>query len=176
MAQESPLQKETLLQRKLIAERVRSLAIVHLTRRPDLNVAEETADVGFDLRVTMLPGEKLGVRQFGVELKGVWRRVTAGHANKVLRPALQHLLRYAPYPYPIVVFFFTMEDDQGWYTWAAEPVVSGEVCELVNHGDASCRPLDAQAVDEVVAAVDRWYDAKYLSYPAVRRPVGKKRK
>lgn len=36
-------------QEHFIAERVRALAVVYLTRRPDLIVTEETADVGVDL-------------------------------------------------------------------------------------------------------------------------------
>lgn len=165
---------ETALQKRLIAERVRSLALVYLTRRTDLDVREEQVDVGFDLLVTMLSREKPGLRQFGVELRGVWARVTAEHANTVLRPTMQQLLRYAPFPYPVVIFFFTMENNQGWYTWSAEPVVSKSGSELLQLEAASCRALDEQAVDEIVAAVDRWYDAKYASYPLVGRPTRKK--
>lgn len=30
---------------------------------------------------------------------------------------------------------------------------------IVQHDEASCRPLNAEAIDEIVEKVDRWYDA-----------------
>jgi len=100
--------------------------------------------------------------------------VTADHADKVLKPCLQQILRYAPFPFPVVLFFFTMENSEGWYTWVEEPVVSPEGgFELVQHGEASCRPLNTGAIDEIVEAVDRWYDAFFAK--ATREIPGKKR-
>lgn len=147
-------------QERFIAERVRALAVVYLTRRDDLIVTEETADIGIDLWVTLNLVDKDGHRKFGVEMRGGNSAVTANHANNVLNPSMQTMLRYGPFPFPVVLFFFTMENNEGWYTWAAEPVITatGEF-ELVQHGTASCRPLNSEAIDEIVEAVDRWYDA-----------------
>jgi hypothetical protein len=147
-------------QQRFIAERVRALAVVYLTRRDDLIVTEEPGDVGIDLSVTLNVETKGRHRKFGVELRGDWAAVTADHANQVLRPAMHEMRRYGPFAFPVVLFFFTMENNEGWYTWAAEPVVSstGEF-EIVQRGEASCRPLNSGAIDEIVDAVDRWYDA-----------------
>src|SRR5262249_4985407 len=83
-----------------------------------------------------------------------------GQVNKALQPSMQQMLRYKPFPFPVVLFFFTMEDNECWYTWVAEPVVSSDGdFEIIQHGEASCRPLETEAIDEIVAAVDRWYDA-----------------
>ena len=162
-------------QLRFIAERVRALAVVYLTRRGDLIVTEEGTDVGVDLWVTLNLEDKEGHRKFGVELKGVWTAVTADHANKVLYPSMQRILRYGPFPFPVVLFFFTMENNEGWYTWASEPVISSKGgFELVQHGEASCRPLDSEAIDEIVDTVDRWYDAFFAM--ATRETPGKKRK
>jgi hypothetical protein len=151
---------ETPTQKRFIAERVRALAVVYLTRREDLIVREEPADVGIDLLVTLNLEEKEGLRQFGVEVRGDWSAATASQANQVLRPVMQGIMRYGPFPFPVALFFFTMENNEGWYAWAAEPVVSEDGSyELRQHGDASCHPLNDQAIDDIVAAVDRWYDA-----------------
>src|SRR4051812_37372354 len=153
-------QKTTQLQQRFIADRVRALAVVDLTRREDLIVTEETSDVGIDLWVTLNLQEKEGHRKFGVELRGVQKAVTADHANKALRPSMQQILRYGPFPFPVVLFFFSMENSEGWYTWAAEPVASStDGFAIVQRGEASCRPLNNEAIDEIVEAVDRWYDA-----------------
>jgi hypothetical protein len=160
-------------QERFIAERVRALAVVYLTRRDDLIVTEETADVGIDLWVTLNLADKDGHRKFGVELRGVRSAVTADHANNVLYPSMQKLLRYGPFPFPVVLFFFTMENNEGWYTWVAEPAITtGGEFELVQHGTASCRPLNSDAIDDIVEAVDRWYDAFFAR--ATRETPAKK--
>jgi len=169
-----PMAQKTSQQRRFIGERVRALAVVYLTRREDLIVTEETADVGVDLWVALNPEGKERHRKFGVELRGVWKAVTAGHANGVLYPSMQGMLRYGPFPFPVVLFFFTMENNEGWYTWVAEPVVSSHGdFEIVQHGKAACRPLDAEAIDKIVEAVDRWYDAFFAR--AIRETPARKR-
>src|SRR5262245_16779362 len=167
--------QKTTQQQRFIHERVRALAVVYLTRREDLIVTEETAaDVGVDLWVTLNLKDKEGHRKFGVELKGSWTGMTADHAKRTLSPSMQKMLRYGPFPFPVVLFFFTMEKNEGWYTWVAEPVVSAEGdFELVQHGEASCRPLNTGAIDQIVAAVDRWYDAFFAK--AIRETPAKKR-
>jgi hypothetical protein len=161
-------------QQRFIAERVRALAVVYLTRREDLIVTAETADFGVDLWVTLNLEDKERHRKFGVSLRGVRMAVTADHANKVLYTSMQKMLRYGPFPFPVVLFFFTMENTEGWYTWVAEPVVSsGGNFEVVQHGNAACRPLNTEAIDQIVEAVDRWYDAFFAK--ATRATPIKKR-
>jgi|SRR5579864_781742 len=161
-------------QKRFIAERVRALAIVYLTRREDLIVTEEPTDVGVDLWVTLNLEHKEGHRKFAVELEGGWAAVTADDANTTLYRSMQRMLRDGPFPFPVVLFFFTMENNKGWYTWAVEPVVSsGGDFELVQHGEAACRPLNSGAIDEIVEAVDAWYDAFFAK--ATRETPAKRR-
>ncbi len=166
--------QKTTQQQRFIAERVRALAVVYLTRRDDLIISDETAEFGVDLWVTLNPEDKHGHRKFGVKLRGIWSAVTSGRPDKNLQTTMQRMLRYGPFPFPVVIFFFTMENNQGWYTWAAEPVVSpGGNFEIVRHGEASCRPLNTEAIDEIVDAVDLWYDAFFAM--ATRETPAKRR-
>jgi hypothetical protein len=152
--------QKTPQQQRFIGERTRALAIVYLTRRPDVQVRETVDESGFDLLVTVHSEKKHGLRQFAVSLKGARTRVAAEHANSALRPSLRNLLRDGPFPFPVVLFYFTMENSEGWYTWVAEPVVSEDGgFELRSQEEAACQPLDDQAVDEIIDRVDRWYDA-----------------
>lgn len=152
--------QKTAQQTRLIAERVRALAIILLTRREDVSIREVTEDFGLDLIATIIQEEKPGLRQFGVELRGVWSKVTAEHSNAVLYQSMQHMLRYGPFPFPVVLFFYTMENGEGWYTWTNEPCITSDGgFELRANEEASCRPLDDQAVDEIISRVDAWYDA-----------------
>jgi hypothetical protein len=56
----------------------------------------------------------------------------------------------------------------------AEPVVSpsGDF-GIVPHDEASCRVLNTKAIDEIVEAVDHWYDAFFAK--AIREAPSKKR-
>jgi hypothetical protein len=51
------------------------------------------------------------------------------------------------------------DDDQGHYTWVAEPAVTAEGPRLLMHEAAHCPKLDRAALDEIVDRVDRWYHA-----------------
>ena len=135
------------------------MAVVYLTRRQDLIVTDETGDFGVDLSVTLNLAKNEGHRKFGVELRGSLTAATADQANRTLYPSMQRMLRYGP-PVSRRGFCFAMGDNEGWYTWASEPVVSANGdFEIVQHGEASCRRLNTEAIDEIVEAVDRWYDA-----------------
>ena len=160
-------------QQRFINERVRALAIVYLTRRDDLIVAEETSDNGVNLWVTLNPEHKEGHRKFAVALRGSWESVAADQANQALRPSMQDMSRFGPFALPVVVFFFTMRNNEAWYTWASEPVVSatGDF-EILQHAAAHCQPLDAAAIDEIIETVDHWYDAFFAK--ATRGSSGSK--
>jgi hypothetical protein len=99
-----------------IAERARALAMVHLTRRDDLVVTQAGRDVGLEYVVYITRGDgERSLRQFGVFLRGTKSAVTEEHLNKVLRPAMQSFQRVGQFPYPVCLFHFTMDDDQGYY-------------------------------------------------------------
>jgi hypothetical protein len=144
----------------LVEKRARALAIVLLTRRPDLLIEEVKDDIGLDYVVRFRTEGKDGLREFGVELRGVSAGVTKEIADKLLKPSLQQMKRYGPFARPVCLFLFTMEDDGAWYTWVAEPIEAANGKPLLrSRDDADCRPLDKRAVKEIVERVDRWYDA-----------------
>jgi hypothetical protein len=143
-----------------IAERSRALALMHLTRRKDLAVTNAGQGVGLEFLVSIAKpeGEK-SLRQFGVFLRGSKDQVTEEQLNQELRPTMQSLQRLGQFPYPVCLLYFTMDDDQGYFTWVAEPEVVNNAPQLLTQGEAHCRKLDRAALDEVVSRVDRWYDA-----------------
>ena len=76
----TPIVKKNAVQERLIGERIRAVAIVHLARRPEIMVYEQTKDIGVDLLAFISPEDIAGVRQFGVLLKGRWASVTTEEA------------------------------------------------------------------------------------------------
>jgi hypothetical protein len=143
-----------------ITERSRNLALMHLTRRDDLRIKEADRDAGLTFLVS-ITGDKgePSFRQFGVFVRGALRPTTEEHLNKTLRRTLQSLAQLGEFPYPVCLLYFTMHDDQGYYTWVAEPAVVDGEPRLLVHAEAHCRKMDRQALDEMVDQVDRWYDA-----------------
>ncbi len=133
---------------------------MHLTRRKDLIIANAGRDVGLDFiaSIARQEGER-SLRQFGVILRGSRSPVTEDQLNQELRPTMQSLQRLGQFPYPVCLFYYTMDDDQGYFTWVAEPGVADDGPRLLMHTDAHCRKLDRAALDEIVSGVDRWYDA-----------------
>jgi hypothetical protein len=140
---------ENVHQREILVEkRARALAMMLLTRRADLLIEEVKDDIGLDYIVRFHTEGKEGLREFGIALRGAWATVTRDHANKVLRPAVQHLKRYGPFLRPVCLFFFTMENDGAWYTWVAEPIESEDGKPLLRSGDEpDCRQLDKKGIE-----------------------------
>jgi hypothetical protein len=169
-------------QREILTDkRARALTMMLLTRREDLLIEEVKDDIGLDYIVRFHTEGKEGLREFGIELRAVGTAVTKDHADKALRPAMQGVQRYGPFPLPVCLFLFTMENDQGWYTWVAEPVESKNgKPRLRSCGEPDCRPLDKRALKEIIERVDVWYDAMFPSLitngPAGNRNTRKRAK
>jgi hypothetical protein len=143
-----------------VAERTRALAMVHLTRRDDLVVSKAVPGIGleFIVCISKVKGDP-SVRQFGVFLRGMKNAVTEAQLDKTLCPTMQSFPRKGQFPYPVCLFHFSMDGDQGYYTWVAEPAVTAEGPRLQMHEASHCQRLDRAALDEIVEKVDRWYDA-----------------
>lgn len=143
-----------------IAERVRDLAVMYLTRRKDLEVRwEENSQEWVDALVEIKGKDTPGRRLFGVELRGTMAPVTDDHANKVLRPSMQSMLRRGDFPFPVCLLYFTMQNNEGRFTWIAEPVLENGKPLLKYHGEADTRKFDKEALDGIVEKVNQWFDA-----------------
>jgi hypothetical protein len=144
---------------QLLAEQVRALAAIVLTRRGDLTIAETKRDTGLDFHVYIDREDKPMRLVFGVLLRGVVSAVAAEHANKVLEPTMGQFRGMRKFTYPVCLFFFSVRDEQGFFSWLAEPVVNGSAPKLVHHDKASCVPLTDELLDRVIEQIVAWYDA-----------------
>jgi len=149
-----------------IAERVESLAIMHLTRRPDLTVRREIrkGDQVTDLLVEITEeGERPGWKKFGVYLQGTKAPVTVEDANGKLTFGLRRFFNnYGEPAIPFCLFYFTMENNQGYFTWVSEPVVEKGRFRLKYHKQkADCVLLSREVLDQIVEAVNAYYAALY---------------
>src|SRR4051812_16595108 len=96
-----------------IGERVRALAMMHLTRRTNLHVMETIDAQGKApaLAVDILDPDKPGFRRFGVYLHGTKAAINELQADNVLKCVFQKFRRYGDVPFPYCLFYFTMEDN-----------------------------------------------------------------
>ena len=84
--------------------------------------------------------------------------VTNNQANAQLNPTMGGLAAGDVY-FPVCVFYFTVKDDKGYYTWGHEPVIETGQAKLRSRTEADCHPLDDQSLAEIVSCVNAWYDA-----------------
>jgi hypothetical protein len=146
-----------------IEKRAHALTMILLTRQKDLRIEEVREDFGLDYIVRFQSGGKEGLREFGIVTSGTWAAGTKAQADRLLRTPLQQLKGYGPFPRPVCLFLFTMENDAGWYTWIAEPIEAEDGNPLLRFCyEPDCRQLDNKALKEITERVDLWYDAVFL--------------
>ncbi len=144
---------------QLLAERLRALATVLLTRRGDLAIVETKRDTGLDFHVSIDREDKSMRLTFGVLLRGVQSSVTVEQANQFLGPTIGQFQGMRKFTYPVCLFVFTMRDEQAFFSWLAEPVLTEGAPKLVHHDKAHCAPLTDDLLGRVVEQIVAWYDA-----------------
>lgn len=144
---------------RFIADQVRALATIILTRRDDLTIVETKKDTGLDFHVTIDREDKPMRLMFGVLLRGVSSPATPSHANNVLGPTMGQFQGMRKFTYPVCLFLFTVREEQAYFSWLAEPVVNDGVPKLVHHKVADVVPLTNEHLDDAVEQIVAWYDA-----------------
>ena len=144
---------------KFFGEKVRALATIILTRRDDLTIVDTKRESGLDFHVTIGREDKPMRLVFGVLLRAVPSPVTPEHATKVLAPTLGQFQGMRKFTYPVCLFFFTMREEQAFFSWLAEPVLQEGAPKLVHHKQAECVPLTDELLGVVIEQIVAWYDA-----------------
>jgi hypothetical protein len=55
--------------------------------------------------------------------------------------------------YPVCLFFFTMRQEQEFFSWLAEPVETPGVPKLVHHEHADCVELRDEILDQAIERI-----------------------
>ncbi len=61
-------------------------------------------------------------------------------------------------PFPLCLFAFTMENDEGFYQWIVEPIVIDGSPKLRLNRAKELSKLDKAALDRIVVQINQWYD------------------
>jgi hypothetical protein len=101
------------------------------------------------------------------------RRVFAVQTKARIEPikSLRSLdLRYDEWretPFPLCLFFFTMKNDQAFYSWITEPIIANDNRPKLHlNTEGNLIELDSRALDSIVDQVNRWYDALFRELAA----------
>src|SRR3954465_3441333 len=107
---------------RYIGEQGRSRANAILTRRDDLRVVQTKEQTGLDMHVYVDREDKPMRLVFGVLLRGGASPTTPEQANEVLGPTMGFFQGLRKFTYPVCLFFFTVREEQAFFSWLAEPV------------------------------------------------------
>jgi hypothetical protein len=144
---------------QLLAERVRALAVVVLTRRSDLTIVDTKRETGLDFHVSIEREDKPMRLTFGVLLRGLPSSTTADQANAILGPTMGHFLGMRKFTYPVCLLLFTMREEQAFFSWLAEPTVTDGTPKLIHHEHAKCITVTDDLLNQVIDTIVTWYDA-----------------
>jgi len=144
--------------RLFVADRAVVMAAVIMMRRDDLTINKAKTGSGLDLLVSINRDPRTNQFDFGVKLLGAMPTMSVEDVNASINSELAgHGAR--KYSIPACLFFCTMRDDQAFFTWLAEPVLTDGTPRLIHHTQADCVELTNDRLEQVVERIVTWYDA-----------------
>ena len=141
-----------------VTERSEAFASILLSRRTDVHIWKKTQlDDRLVLHVAVNNGSAVSPQLFVVQVKGTMSADPDEWAAKVepwfLDPNEANWL-------PSCVFVVNVRENQSFYAWLAEPVITdGESGLKSSSREVHFYPLDTSAVNQIVDQVKAWYAA-----------------
>ena len=136
-------------------ERAVQLSIIYLTRRDDLHVVRSQDECQPDLMVSILEEGLPTGKYLGIVAKAVSYDNTQA-IERTFRQAKFDAFREAPFP--ICLFIFSMDKDNGYWTWLRKPTEMPPGLTFAQ--EKGVKSLDNVALAGVVASVKRWYSGR----------------
>jgi len=147
-----------------IGQRSEALTIMYLTRRDDLIVSrQKEEDRGLDFLVTLLKDGGYSGRLFGVQVKATVSNPKLVQRDDIIeiKSALKPLQSLTELPFPVCLFFFTLENDQGYYKWILEPVLEApKNSKLFFNKSNEFKKLTDEEIANIISVVNSWYDSR----------------
>lgn len=146
--------------------RAEALAKVYLTRRDDLIISEQQQGAGtLDFLLKITQDGKYSGRMFGIEVKA-----TASSSDLIQEQEFFKVKNkkynfnisfFKDLPFPMCLFFFTVDNDKGYYKWILEPIIKdhNNVALKINENE-ELTLLNDEEIDNIITIVNSWYDHK----------------
>lgn len=141
----------------LLEQRALRLAIVHLSRRDDLILTPSNDEYGIDLLVSLTHGAKSSGRVFGVLVRASRFLSAKPTSMESQQFKLQVNTPLIPedLPFPLALFVFNMEDDEGYFRWLLSPT---SATGLALNREPMFTKISPVTIDQAIAQIDRWYE------------------
>ncbi|MEH2378021.1 MAG: DUF4365 domain-containing protein [Nostoc sp.] len=147
-----------------IGKRAESLAIVYLTRRDDLIISQPTPDKGLDFLITITKDGVSSGRLFGVEVKATVSTpglIQHHDIFKLKNNSNKNTNFFRDLPFPVCLFFFTLENDKAYYKWILEPNMNEQNNLGLNFNENDeLKQLNDQEIANIISRVNSWYDQR----------------
>jgi hypothetical protein len=148
-----------------IGLRSEALTVVYLTRRDDLIVSQQKQGQGvLDFSDTITKDGNYTGRIFGVQVKATVSSselIQDDDIFKLKNQEYNNLKVFRDLPFPVCLFFFTLDNDKGYYRWILEPIINeGNNMRLKFNENEELKNLNDQEIDNIIAMVNSWYDHK----------------
>ncbi|MBI4748801.1 MAG: DUF4365 domain-containing protein [Acidobacteria bacterium] len=144
--------------------RAEQLAIVYLTRRNDLVVKMEGPGFFPDLLVSLSKEGNYTGRMFGVIVKAeIQHKPDQPWTTKQATSFLQEeeTKQLLDIPFPVCLFVFRMDTDEGFYKWVRKPVFSEDGSpQLIIDQTTPLEKLDNDSMNRMVQEINHWYEAR----------------
>lgn len=147
-----------------LTERAQNLAIISLTENPNVEVMlQQERDAGLDILARLREDGKLRGRFFGVTVKATLAQQSEDQVSqsKEFYLTKNELPFFDDIPFPVCLFLFTVDNDQGYWAWVKQPIldpVRGPFLQLNDHSKLA--KLVPDEINAIVSDVAHWYDER----------------
>ena len=125
-------------------------------------ISQPTPNQGLDFLITITKDGVYTGRLFGIEVKATDSKSNLKKHNDILKldkNRLSILEKFKDLPFPVCLFFFILENDQGYYKWILEPKIDGEKqVKLHFNEDDELKKLDDKEIANIILSINSWYD------------------
>ncbi|HLO88803.1 MAG TPA: DUF4365 domain-containing protein [Nostocaceae cyanobacterium] len=148
--------------------RAKALAMLAVTCRDDLIVSKQE-NQGLDILVTITKNDQLTGRVFGVSVQATMSSSDIVQYNKDvfhINFNEDQIKFFQEFPFPICLFFFRIDNNNGYYKWILEPVyeeqnfqkLSASSNRLKFNKSNEFKRLTNEEIDNIFDLVNDWYD------------------
>lgn len=152
-----------IIDNRMMEHRTQSLATVFLTGRNNVEVISLRELSGLDMICRILTDEDEAEIAFDVIHGGVSGPIAdVRWAEKWLHKNVPGVLKTVKkHPFPVLVLLFSMQSDEGFFSWRMEPDVSEGVPILNLNERFVCEKATRTGLDSILKRVKSWYGAYY---------------
>jgi Domain of unknown function (DUF4365) len=150
-----------------IGVRAESLTLMYLTRRDDLIVSPQPEGYDLDCLVTISKSGNHSGRIFGIQIEATVNNAkVTENDNKTfeIKQDLSSTDLISELPFPVCLFFWTLNNDEAYYKWVLEPVIETQnYPRLLFNQSHVFQKLTNEEIEKIVSNVNNWYDNRSLA-------------